>query len=130
MKIYFLILAVTIITSCSSRPTLYPNEKLKEVGKEVASSDVDQCIADAENYLESSKGKQVAKGAGAGAAIGAAMGAVTGLFTGNVGGSALRGGAVGAAGGATVGALSPDEVKRRYVNECLAEKGYKVIGWD
>lgn len=129
-KTFAFLFVVFIITGCSSRPKLYPNEKLKEVGKEASGADIDQCLADADAYLESSKGKQVAKGAGAGAAIGAAMGAVGGLFTGNIGGSLIRGGAVGAAGGATVGALSPDEIKHRYVNECLAEKGYKVIGWD
>lgn len=91
---------------------------------------MDKCIADADAYLKSSKGKQVAKGAGGGAAIGAAMGAVTGLFTGNLGGSLVRGGAVGAAGGAAYGGMSPDEVKHRYVNQCLADQGYQVIGWD
>ena len=118
------------LSACASRPQLYPNQKLKSVGKEAAKSDVDQCMADADAYLESSKGKKIARGAGAGAAIGAAMGAVGGLFTGNLGGSLLRGGAIGAAGGGAAGALSPDEVKRHYVNQCLGEKGYNVIGWD
>lgn len=127
MKFLFLLL---ILVSCASRPQLYPNSKLKTVGKDAAKSDVDQCIADADNYLESSKGKQVAKSAGAGAAVGAAMGAVSGMFTGNFGRGLMRGGAVGAAGGAAVGGLSPDQIKRNYVNQCLAEKGYQVIGWD
>lgn len=126
--ILFIILIFT--TACASRPQLYPNQKLKTVGKDTAKSDVDKCIADADAYLESSKGKKIAKGAGAGAAIGAAMGAVGGMFTGNMGRGLVRGGAIGAAGGGTAGALSPDEIKRRYVNECLGEKGYKVIGWD
>jgi hypothetical protein len=58
------------------------------------------------------------------------MGAVGGLFTGNVGGGLVRGGAIGAAGGGAAGALSPDQVKQRFVNQCLTEKGYQVIGWD
>lgn len=124
------IFVLFLLVSCASRPQLYPNQKLKSVGKEVSQKDVDQCIADAEAYLNSSKGKQIAKGAGAGAAIGAAMGTVAGLFTGNVGSGLVRGGAIGAAGGGTAGALSPDQVKRRYVNQCLADKGYQVIGWD
>lgn len=125
-----LFLIVLSLTACASRPQLYPNQKLKDAGKEAAKKDVDQCIADADQYLKSSTGKNAAKGAGAGAAIGAAMGAVTGLFTGNLGGSLLRGGAIGAAGGGVAGALSPDEIKHRYVNHCLAEKGYQVLGWD
>lgn len=119
-----------LIISCASKPQLYPNQKYKSAGKEVASKDIDQCMADADAYLKSSKGKQVAKGAGAGAAIGAAMGAVSGMFSGNMGRGMVRGGAIGAAGGGTAGALSPDEIKHRYVNQCLAEKGYQVIGWD
>ena len=124
------LLLLILVIGCASKPKLYPNQKLKEVGKEAAKKDTDQCIADADAYLESSKGKQVAKGAGAGAAIGAAMGAVSGMFTGNMGRGVVRGGAIGAAGGGTAGAVKPDELKRRYVNQCLADKGYQVIGWD
>lgn len=126
----FLITIAFLVVGCSSRPQLYPNQKLKTVGKEAAKTDIDKCIADADKYLESSKAKNVAKGAGAGAAIGAAMGAVSGLFTGNLGSGLIRGGAIGAAGGATAGSLSPDQIKQRYVNECLGEKGYRVLGWD
>lgn len=125
-----IILMFFLVAACASKPQLYPNQKLKNAGKEAARKDIDQCIADSDEYLESSKGKQVAKGAGAGAAIGAAMGAVTGMFTGNMGRSLLRGGAIGAAGGGAAGALSPDQIKRNYVNQCLAEKGYHVLGWD
>lgn len=119
-----------LVVSCASRPQLYPNSKLKSVGKEASQKDIDKCLAEADEYLESSKGKQVAKGAGAGAAIGAAMGAVGGMFTGNMGRGLVRGGAIGAAGGGAAGAVSPDQLKRRYVNQCLADKGYQVIGWD
>jgi outer membrane lipoprotein SlyB len=126
-----LIIAILLtVSACASKPKLYPNDKLKNVGKEAAQKDIDQCMADSEAYLESSKGKQIAKGAGAGAAIGAAMGAVGGLFTGNLGGGLLRGGAVGAAGGSAAGAITPDQLKRRYVNQCLGEKGYHVLGWN
>ncbi len=119
-----------ILLSCASKPKLYPNQKFKEVGKEIAQKDIDRCISEADEYLESSKGKNVAKGAGVGAAIGAAIGAVGGVFTGNVGSGLVRGGAMGAAGGGTAGALTPDQIKHRYVNQCLAEQGYQVLGWD
>ncbi len=125
-----ILLVFFILSSCASRPQLYPNEKLKQSGKEVAQEDVDQCMAEADDYLKSSKGKQVAKGAGAGAAIGAAIGTIGGLFTGNIGRGLMRGSAMGAAGGAVSGGLSPDQIKQRYVNQCLADKGYQVIGWD
>lgn len=130
MKRITLLIIILILSSCASRPKLYPNQKLKSVGKEAAKKDIDKCLSDAENYLESSRGKKIARGAGAGAAIGAAMGAVSGLFTGNLGKGLVRGGAIGAAGGGAAGAISPDQIKHRYVNQCLAEKGYQVLGWD
>lgn len=130
MKHIVLFIGVLSLLGCASRPKLYPNDRYKSVGKEVAQRDTDQCIKDAEAYLESSKGKQIAKGAGGGAAMGAAFGAVTGIFYGNPVRGALRGGTVGGAVGGTAGALSPDQIKQRYVNQCLAEKGYQVIGWD
>ena len=130
MSKFLMVLTIFIFTSCASRPQLYPNQKLKTVGKEKAQEDTDKCIAEADEYLKSSKGKNIAKGAGAGAAVGAAMGAVAGMFTGNVGSGLVRGGAIGAAGGGTAGALTPDQMKRRYVNQCLADKGYRVLGWD
>lgn len=119
-----------LVVSCASKPKLYPNQKYKSEGKAASEKEVDRCMAEADEYLESSKGKQVAKGAGAGATIGAAMGAVSGMFSGNMGRGLVRGGAIGAAGGGAAGAVSPDQLKRRYVNQCLADKGYQVIDWD
>lgn len=127
---YLPFLLTFILISCSSRPKLYPNEKLRKSGKEVADKDIDQCIEDGDKYLESSKGKKIAKGAGAGAAIGGAIGAVSGMFTGSLGRGVVRGGAIGAAAGGTSSALSPDQIKRNYVNQCLTDRGYRVIGWD
>lgn len=127
MRYFFLLF---LIASCASRPQLYPNEKLKSVGKEASKKDIDQCLKEADDYLESSKGKQIAKGAGFGATVGAAMGAVAGAFTGNLTKSLAQGAAIGAAGGGTSAGLSPDQVKRNYVNHCLYDKGYQVLGWD
>ncbi len=129
MKILNLILLLVLV-SCASRPQLYPNEKRKSVSESKAERDVDHCMEDADKYLKSGKAKNVAKSAGGGAVIGAAIGAVGGLFTGNLGGGLVRGGAMGAAGGTAVGALTPDQVKHNYVNQCLGEQGYQVIGWD
>ena len=131
-KTNFALLAILLLSlsSCASRPKLYPNETLKAKGKEASEVDIDQCIKDAETYLDSSKGKKIVKSAGFGAAVGGAMGAVAGAFYGDIGGGAARGAAIGGAGGAVSGTLTPDQVKHRYVNQCLADKGYNVIGWD
>jgi len=127
MKVAFVFL---FLVSCASRPQFYPNQKYKSVNESTVKKDTDTCIAQADTYLKSSKGKQVVKSTGYGAAVGAAIGAVGGMFGGNMGRGLIRGGAMGAAGGAAAGAVSPDELKRRYVNQCLSDKGYKVIGWD
>ncbi len=124
------ILAGLFLFGCASRPKLYPNATLKQNGKTKAEQDVDKCMADSEEYLESSKGKQVAKGAGFGAVVGGAVGAVGGIFTGNPMRGAAQGAAMGGAGGAAAGAMTPDQIKRNYVNQCLGEKGYQVLGWD
>jgi uncharacterized membrane protein len=125
-----LFIIIFAVVSCASRPKLYPNQKLKTVGKETAQKDIDKCISEGDMYLETSEAKRITKGAGKGAAVGAAMGAVFGAFTGSLGRGALQGGAVGAAGGGVATAMSPDQLKRRYVNHCLSEKGYHVLGWD
>jgi outer membrane lipoprotein SlyB len=127
--ILFTLLSFTL-ASCASRPKLYPNDTLKAKGKEASEADIDQCLKDADTYLDSSEGKKIAKSAGFGAAVGGAMGAVAGAFYGDIGGGAARGAAIGGTGGAVSGSLTPDQLKHRYVNQCLADKGYNVIGWN
>ncbi len=129
MKHIFL-LFILVLTACASKPQLYPNDVYKAKGKIAADADINLCQKEAEQFLESSAGKKIAKSAGFGAVVGGAMGAVSGILFGDIAGSAARGAALGGAGGAVSGALSPDEIKQRYVNKCLADKGYNVIGWD
>jgi uncharacterized membrane protein len=131
-KINLTLMAFLLFTlsSCASRPKLYPNETLKAKGKLASEADIDLCMKDAETYLDSSEGKKIVKSAGFGAAVGGAMGAVAGAFYGDIGGGAARGAAIGGTGGAVSGSLTPDQVKHRYVNQCLSDKGYNVIGWD
>jgi outer membrane lipoprotein SlyB len=129
-KLISVALLLFVISNCASRPKLYPNDKLESVGEKKAKQDIDLCMEKADKYVGSERGKNAAKGAGTGAAVGAAMGAAFGLFTGDIGGGALRGGTVGAAGGGTAGALSPEQLKKRFTERCLSEKGYDVLGWD
>ena len=121
----FLVLSFTMM-GCASRPRLYPNQKFEAVGPKVADADVDTCIKKADAYLDNEKTKQVATGAGKGAAMGGVIG---GLFSGGLQG-AVRGAAVGGAVGGTAGALSPKQLQHQYVNRCLHEKGYEVLGCD
>lgn len=126
---------VLMIAGCATqRPVLYPNAKLKRVGNEVAQRDIDDCIRLAEDYgVSTGRGDKVARGAGGGAAVGGATGAVAGAIGGrNVVDSAARGAAVGAAAGGTAAAVRsdrPGEAYRGFVQRCLRERGYDVIGW-
>ncbi len=121
----FLVLILIVSLGCASKARLYPNAKYKSVGEVQANADIAQCESEAKQYLSDTKGKQVASGAGSGAALGA----VVGLLGGGVRGAA-RGAVGGAAVGATAGALSPDQLKHRYVVKCLSDKGYEVLGYD
>jgi len=69
-------------------------------------------------------------------AIGAGGGAVIGAVGGAIYGGAGRGAAAGAATGATAGILhgllnagSPSPLYQSYVNTCLSDRGYRVLGW-
>ena len=117
----------------SQSPVLYPNAKLKQVGREQASRDIEECRKLADDYVQSTAAKDVTKGAAVGGAAGAAIGAVGGAVSGRGAGT---GAAVGAATGATAGAVhgaakqtEPSPVYKRYVDRCLGERGYEVIGW-
>jgi len=127
LALFFLL---TAVSACASRPKLYPNPTLTSRGMAAGEADVNQCIKDADAFLNSTEGRKIAKSAGFGAVVGGAIGAVAGLFSGNVGRGAAEGAAMGGVGGGTTGALSPNDIKRNFVNKCLAEKGYEVIGWD
>lgn len=114
-------------------PVLYPNAKLQHAGKAQVDRDIEACRQLASDYVSNPMAKDAAKGAAVGGAGGAAIGAVAGAVTGR---GAGRGAAVGAATGATAGTVrgvakntGPTAVYKNFVNRCLQERGYEVIGW-
>ena len=115
------------------RPVLYPNATYKAAGETVARSDIDDCIQLAADHGHATDaGKNVAGSTAKGAAVGAAVGGAVGLVTGRPGRGLAAGAAGGGAGGLARGAMKsgdPDEIERRFVEQCLRDKGYKVIGW-
>ncbi|MDD5303447.1 MAG: cell envelope biogenesis protein OmpA [Elusimicrobia bacterium] len=127
------LLALIMAAACAHpRPVLYPDEHLKTLGAPAAQKDVDECLAQAKEYLKANPAKRVARRIGGGAVFGAVMGTVFGAFTGDFGRAIGQGAAVGAAAGLAHGAYeagSPDEIQRAYTQRCLAEKGWSVIGW-
>ncbi len=129
----FALLLAVLVGCTPKRPVLYPNAQLRDAGAEGAKQDVDDCLAlAAGDGYERNPGKTVVGSTAGGAAAGAAIGTAVGAVLGNAG----KGAGAGAAGGATRGLLrggatarNPDPIQRRYVEECLLERGYKPIGW-
>ena len=125
---------MVVLSGCAStqRPVLYPNAHLKNVGDAAAQRDIDQCVGMAENSGVSKSNNQVVKRGAEGAAVGAAAAGVGTLIRGgSVGGGAAAGAAVGGAAGAVHGAFQNDAnpTYRNFVQRCLYERGYDVIGW-
>ena len=125
---------IFLLAACGpKRPVLYPNATLERNGDAEAQRDIDGCIelarqAGYERNVAADTAKKGAAGAVAGGAVGAAVGAVDG----KVGRHAGRGAAGGAAAGVVSGVFSsrnPDPFEGAYVNRCLAERGYQVLGW-
>lgn len=133
-KVTLLVIAGLLAAGCVARePVLYPNETLEINGQEVAMQDIEECEQKAiEHGAADYRGRYVAEST----AVGGAAGAVGGLIIGSIFGEAGRGAAVGAAHGASHGFVHgvwhsryPDPVHRRFMERCLSEKGYDVIGW-
>lgn len=123
-----------LLGACATaqRPVLYPNAHLKNVGDSLAQRDIDDCMRAADDAGVSRSNNQVAKRGTEGAAVGAAAGGVGTLIRGgSVGGGAAAGAAVGGAAGAVHGAFHNDvnPTYRNFVQRCLRERGYDVIGW-
>lgn len=127
-------ITLLVLGGCATqRPVLYPNAKYNHVGPEVARQDIDDCIRLAESHgvTHDAGGKVVGSGA-AGAVVGGAAGAGAGAVRGSIGHDAGVGAAAGAAAGVARGAMrsgEPGQVYKGFVQRCLREKGYDVIGW-
>lgn len=125
----FVLSAASLLLGCSSKPVVYG-------GGPVAQADIDDCRRLARQAgAGDGQGREVAKDTAVGAAMG---GAATGIY------GAVRGyndagerAAAGAAAGAAVGLIrgvsrssEPNDTFKRYVNRCLSERGYDVVGWN
>jgi uncharacterized protein YcfJ len=130
-----LALLASLTLGCATKsPVLYPNHKLDEVMQDEVDRDIATCEAQAKEYVANpSRAERSAEGAVVGGAVGGASGAAAGAVLGNVGRGAGAGAAAGAAGGLVSGIFrsrNPDPVYARFVERCLANKGYEVIGWE
>jgi hypothetical protein len=137
-------LALALATlACASppQPVLYPNSTYEAVGREVAEVDVEECrvLAHEAGATDSHGGqagelaKETAGSAGAGAAAGAAGGAIRG----NAGTGAAIGAATAASWSAVRGGFrwlfgrrrDASSLEKRFIERCLRDRGYEVIGW-
>jgi hypothetical protein len=124
--------------SATSRPVLYPNAAYNRVGDVQAQNEVVACQSRASAAgLRAEQGSQVAQRAGEGAAVAGVASAVGALVFGRGTDGMLRSGiggaAIGGAAGATQAAVrggQPNSVYRSFVQRCLGEKGFDVIGWN
>jgi len=126
-------------SSASARPVLYPNATLNRVGDAQGQSEVNACMARAQTagLSPSENGNEVGRRAGEGAAVTGVAAAVGALISGR-GSDVLRAGMTGAAVGGSAGAVSgafnnndkPNGVYRQFVQRCLGERGFDVIGWN
>ena len=114
------------------KPELYNNKYLQEVGSQRAARDTNECSVAANDYVASSE-SGVGRDAVRGAAKGAAYGALAATIMNQ---NAGRGAGAGAALSGLRGVGSAAREKkdgspeyRKYVEACLEDRGYKVIGW-
>ncbi len=126
-------IASAALACAPKRPVLYPNYQLEKVGAAHSQEDIDDCLNFAKaNGFEAHPGRATAQQATGGAAVGSAVGAAAGAVWGRAGRGAATGAAGGGAGGFMRGLLrwrDPDPIQARFVNACLGDQGYRVIGW-
>lgn len=115
------------------RPVLYPDEHYRSVGGAVAERDIDVCLQRAASFTGGTgRGDRLARDTATGALVGAASAGAWGAIRGDAAERALAGAAAGGAAGLTRGAIrstEPTPTYRSFVQRCLREQGYDVIGW-
>ena len=137
-RVVVAVLASGLVGCATASPVLYQNQKYEDVGRAGADRDIAECEQSADRAgatADAGKAGQAAKSAGVGAAGGAAAGAVGGA----IGGSPGIGAAAGAASGVVWSLFStmfgwvtpsePSSAHMSYVDMCLTERGYQVVGW-
>ena len=132
--VILLVATAILMSACAKkRPVLYPNATYQAMGKAAAEADIDYCIQLAADHGHATdSGKNVAVSTAKGAAVGAAVGGAVGAVNGRPGRGLAAGAAGGGAGGLARGAMKsgdPDQIERRFVEQCMRDMGYKVIGW-
>lgn len=131
------VVLLTLSAGCSSgakRPVFYPNSHIKQVGQPQARRDTDECMALADKYeVSRTKDGEVATRSVEGALIGGVSAGAWGIVRGDAGERAAAGALAGGSVGAVKGGVESTRISptfQRFVQRCLQEKGYDVIGWE
>jgi len=137
MKLFTLSFLFLLCTSCSGTktPAFYPNDHLNKVGDVQAEVDRKYCQALADQYVKDpNRYSSTVKEGTISGALGAATGAVAGAITqGNIGRSIGAGAAVAAIWSIASDLRRTDNTSptyQRFVERCLKQKGYKIVGWN
>jgi len=126
---------LVVVAGCGARrPTVYLGEQPTSDAAAAADADIDACLEVGTRYRSPGHGSgAVARDTAVGGTVGAAAGAAGGAIWGNAGRGAATGAAAGAA-GTFVGSLlrrnPPDPAYRAAVDQCLADRGHRVLTWD
>ena len=125
-----------ILSGCATsppKPILYPNAYFNQVGQQVANHDIASCMSMAHSSgVNEKKDGEIVKNAAGGAAIGGTAAGAWGLVYGDAMNRAAAGALAGAAAGTTRGVIKSSEtspVFKNFVQKCLRDRGYEVIGW-
>jgi outer membrane lipoprotein SlyB len=115
--------AVLLVAACAS--TYQPVVDMKGVDYYGYQRDLSECRGYAEqvNPIE-----DAGVGTLLGAAGGAALGAATGAALGSPASGAALGAAAGGIGGGSYGGITGADRQKTIINNCLKERGYKVLG--
>lgn len=130
--------ALTGLCGCAAittkeTPDYYPNEKFNRSSDAERYSAERQCESMAGEYVEEpDKYREVVKKGLVGGVVGAGTGAVGGAIFSEAGRGTGAGAAIGGIIGVLKGLQEMNEnspTYERFVEHCLSQKGYQVIGW-
>jgi hypothetical protein len=131
--------AAVLLSGCATpiaKPAFYPNMHYQQVGPAQAQADAEMCSNLAQQSDVGAVNKvDAGRSAAAGAAGVGTAGVVGSLLTGhkpdlkNIAAGAAAIGAGGAAATAAGQSVGGSSLYRQFVQQCLAERGYHVIGW-
>lgn len=121
MKIFIILLCCLSVSCCAAHR---PIVDMQGADKWQYERDLRECQRYAEQV---SPGANAIVGGGLGACIGGGIGAIIGSFFGNAGDGAAIGASIGGAEGAVGGAAGGIAAQSSIINNCMRERGYKVL---